>query len=867
MRLWVLLVPITLGAQTPLEHFESKVRPLFAAKCYACHSGKTKMAGLDLTSRASFKEVVGDGSRLLDALSYSGRAKMPPAGKLPPSEIAELRQWVEAGAPWPESKAVASGIVWKAGGKSYWAFQPVLPVQPPAVRSRDWVRKPIDQFILARLEAIGLQPAPQAARETLLRRVTFDLTGLPPTLQELDAFLADSAPDAWARVVDRLLASPQYGEKWGRHWLDVARYADSTGMDEDHMYPHAWRYRDYVVKAFNDDKPYNRFLMEQIAGDRLGEPVATGFLALGPKPLAQQDRVKMVYDVVDEQIDVTSKAMLGLTVACARCHDHKFDPILQRDYYSLAGIFASSKNFRNNGRPGAVSYINYVPLDPPAYEQYQQAKRRMHLKLMEAEDALAEEHEAINGSLRPQVEAYLLAAWNMRHNKAADPSLDASRLEKLLKVLPFDKQEKHWKPWYEATEDNIAKVAAEYGKAYRAWSTKWDERLKGWRKRYRIEVDEDRDLPARPVFDPEDDHVFADLTFKGGPFELGEGPRTAALRAEWKQLEKSMPPEPAMASALADGPAVEQHIFLRGDHHNPGAVAPKAFPIILAGEQPPAIENGSGRLELARWIAGEKNPLTARVMVNRVWQWHFGDGLMRTPNNWGSTGEKPTHPELLDYLARNFMDNGWSMKALHREILLSSAYQMDVKATSEARAKDPGNRLWSRFARRRMTVEEIRDSLLVIDGSLDAAIGGSLMSGEKGKRPNIKPDDVRRRTLYLPVRRGSIPTLLATFDYGDATTSSDGRTRTNIAPQALFMMNSAFVQARSAGFAKRLEAFPVDRARVTEAYRIALSRAPTGSEIDQALTYVAEATRRENTEEAWQSWCHVLLSTNEFIYF
>ena len=400
---------------------------------------------------------------------------------------------------------------------------------------------------------------PAASKLALLRRVTFDLTGLPPTPQEIEAFVTGNSEDAYRRVIEHLLDSPHYGEHWGRHWLDVARYADSTGMDEDHMYPHAWRYRDYVVKSFNNDKPFDRFVQEQIAGD-LFDPksadaiVATGFLALGPKPLAQQDRVQMVYDVIDEQIDVTSKAILGLTVACARCHDHKFDPIMTRDYYSLAAIYANTKNFRNNGRPGAVSYIQYKAVAKAAFERALQLAINQHHEgpQMEMEEALVQDLD------------------NFYRAKNLSPKL------------------------FEAAK-------------------KWTDRLESWRNRFFQELTYDRDLPARPAIDADLYPEFAKLSKEDGELYFTDTPRVTVLRAEWKRLEETLPPEPPMASAVTDGPPVQQHVFLRGDHHNPGAIAPKAFPIVLAGGQPPAIASGSGRLEFARFLTSPANPLTVRA--------------------------------------------------------------------------------------------------------------------------------------------------------------------------------------------------------------------------------------------------------------
>ena len=874
-----LTVPLLAQSAEQLEFFEKKVRPIFVANCYSCHGPKTQMAGLNFSSAAGFEQVIVKGdsaqSRLYRAVSYSEKIKMPPPGKLADHEIADLKAWIDMGAPWPKEAPVpVTANPRITEGRKFWAFQPVKDYPPPKVNNVAWVKTPIDRFILAKLEEKRIRPAAPAPKLTLLRRVTYDLIGLPPTSQEIDAFLADSSPEAYAKVVDRLLASPQYGERWGRHWLDVARYADSTGMDEDHIYPNAWRYRDYVVKAFNDDLPYDRFVMEQLAGDLLPAEkpgavnergiVATGFLALGPKPLAQQDRMKMIYDVVDEQIDTASKAFMGLTVACARCHDHKFDPILTKDYYSLASIFASSENFRNLGRPGAVSYIYDAPLDPVAFERYQSHRWRMYGKQLELEEALAEDAARENALLRPKIAESLVAAF----------SAGADRWSRWLHSVDEKARQGYLKKLFDATDANINQVAREYQEAYIKIATRQDTHLETWRKRFAAEVLEDRDLPPRPT--PAEDPFFKALTFNGGPMELTDSPRVAELRAEWKRLQDSLPAQPPMASAVCEGPSVEQRGFLHGDNNSPGEPVAKQFPVVLAGESQQPVTKGSGRLELAKWLTNPDHPLTARVMVNRIWQGHFGEALMRTPNNWGKMGETPTHPELLDFLARRFVESGWSIKAMHRLILLSNTYQMSSQAPKEVRDADPANRLWSRFSRVRMSVEEIRDGFLALGGNLDARLGGSLLPASgprvKGRPQRVDPEDITRRTIYLPVRRGSIPTVLATFDYGDATTAGDGRPRTNVAPQALFMMNSRFVVERAGGFAKRLldDTALSETQRIERAYLMALTRRPDSAEVDSALTYIADLEKKlgqpDAHQVAWRSFCHVLMSTNEFLY-
>ncbi len=888
-------------AQTPdPDFFESKVRPILARNCQSCHNADRQSGGLNLSSEAGFHKGADTGpvvvpgapsqSRLLDVVGYNSDTKMPPSGKLPESDVATLRKWISDGAYWPKDAAPApapsTGKKITDADRQWWSFQPVKDPALPSIKNTAWAKTALDRFILAKLEEKHLSPAPPAQKLTLLRRATYDLTGLPPTTEEINAFLADNSPQAFAKVVDRLLASPQYGERWGRHWLDVARFADSTGMDEDHVYPNAWRYRDYVVNAFNADLPFNRFIEQQIAGDLLPAATpeehqkgitATGFLALGPKPLAQQDRIQMIYDVVDEQIDTTSRAFLGLTLGCARCHDHKFDPLLTRDYYAMAGIYASTLDFRNLGRPGAVSYINSVPLDANAHNAYLAHRWRTTGKMLEMEEASSEDYAREGALRRPKIAAQLTAAWKVHATgaKLEDVAgVDAKEVGAWLKWIDASDQkarESYLKKWFYATAETIDGVAKEYQESFTTAATKWESQLNGWRNRYAVEFAQDRDVAARPKPDAETNPFFATAGFDSGPMALPDSDRVAFLRAEHAALLKSMPPEPALAAAVTENIPVDQHIFLHGDHHSEGAKVDRTFPYVLAGENQMGPKSGSGRLELAHWLASPDNPLPARVMVNRIWQWHFGEALMRTPNNWGKMGDQPANPELLDYLAKRFVENGWSVKAMHRMIMLSSAYQMSAEVSPEAKEVDPANRLISRFNRTRMSVEELRDSVLALSGKIDLKLGGKVEMQSKGKK--VELDDLMRRTMYITVRRGSVPALLSNFDFGDATTASEGRARTNVAPQALFVMNSRMVVERAGDFAKRLlddPALPDDKARIEKAYLMAFARRPDAGEIDTALSYIGSLVKKlpadGSREAAWRSFCHVLVSTNEFLY-
>jgi Protein of unknown function (DUF1549)/Protein of unknown function (DUF1553)/Planctomycete cytochrome C len=910
-----------LAAQTapPDEHgaelFEKQIRPLLADKCQVCHGSAMQMGGLRLDTAAGFQKGAASGpivaadepgkSRLLAAVSYQQTIKMPPTGKLSDAELAALEKWVELGAPWPT--ATKAGSADPSGGpSSFWSFQPVRPVSPPVVQGQDWVRTEVDRFILAKLEEAGIQPAAPADKLTLLRRATFDLTGLPPTLDEIKSFLADDSANAFEKVVDRLLASPRYGERWGRHWLDLARYADSTGADEDNRYPYAWRYRDYVINAFNRDKPYDRFVQEQIAGDLLPPDnpdarvnvdgiIATGFLALGSRLLAEVDKPKLFYDVVDEQIDTTSKAFLGVTLACARCHDHKFDPFPTTDYYAMASIFASTKQFEALVGPTVVSKLYFRPLVPDdEVKRYEEYQKDLEAKKAEIADVEKKEARRYRDERSPLLAKYMLAAYDVYASGesaeivAGRDSLELDVLKRWAEYLkPGRERRPQLEDWYAATDATRADIARQYQSRFFATSQLRDDAEKAWEMKAAAARAQGDAEPEKPKFFAGDDRYFTEVNEAKGPFSLPKEQRDSfyaasskqsleRLKAELETLQKAAP-NPPMACAVNEGERVEQAVLVRGNVHNPGELVPKRFPLALAGKDQEPITKGSGRLELARWLGSADNPLTARVMVNRIWQWHFGEGLTRTPNNFGKVGERPTHPELLDYLAARFVQSGWSIKQMHRLIMLSSSYRMNSVAAPEQVEKDPENRLWSRFNIRRMEVEEIRDSLLTLDGSLDLAMGGSLMEGQGGDkefsedRRGLHPDNTKRRTVYLPIRRSNLPTLFSLFDFGDAGASNPQRAESNVAPQALYMMNSDFVAERAAALASMLLADNGldDAARVRRAHLLVLNQ-PAGAErTELALSYLSgfpSAQGEEGRMTAWTSFCRALIASNDFLF-
>ncbi len=916
------------------EFFEKKIRPLFAASCAKCHNPKAKIAGLDLTTAEGFARGGESGalvdkekpeeSRLLRAVSYDGAMKMPPTGKLKDHEIAVLTAWVKMGAPWPGAeKPAAAAANWPKNSsvrefteaeKAFWSYQPMKDAAPPQVKNAAWAQSPIDRFILQKLEAKGLKPAPAADKLTLLRRATFDLTGLPPNENEIRDFLADNSADAFKEVVDRLLASPRYGERWGRHWLDVARYADSTGNDEDHRYPHAWKYRDYVIESFNKDLPYDQFVREQVAGDLLppkdGEAVnrrgiiATGFLALGPKAIAQQDKKKMLYDVYDEQVDVTSKAFLGLTLACARCHNHKFDPLLTRDYYAMTGIFASTRSFTNP--ESHVSVVLEKPLvGKEEFEKYTAAKKahqekekRARLQMEEIVDAVK---DPIVKRLAPRMAEYMLAAYKVYQNKAdanviaTEAGLEPEVVRKWVEELkPKDLTPQHLLEWRNASPEKLPEVANTYQARFLARLAEWEKEIAEWRDQYQKAVAAQKpSLPDRPKFEAGEDRFFdAVYIDNSGPFSVApkdkekfsaeQQQQIAALQKQLEALKKSAPAEPDMACAIEEGEPVAQPVLIRGDYNSHGEDAPKSFPAILSRYDTKPAFSGSGRLQLAEWLTQPDHPLTARVMVNRIWQWHFGEGIVRTPDNFGIMGERPTHPELLDYLAKQFVAGGWSVKAMHRQIILSSAYQMASINSKLAPDADPDNRLLTRFNRRRLSAEEMRDAMLQIDGTIDLSVGGTLQAGRgtdgenNQGRLSVNPEKQKRRTVYLPLRRANLPTLLNLFDFGDATTMSGKRQLTNVATQALFWLNSQFLTDRTVELAKSLLAKEGpsegvdDAARIETAYLRILNRRAEKEEVESSLKFIAGFRQRvlgENAEQkVWQSFCRVLLASNDFLY-
>jgi hypothetical protein len=1060
------------------EFFEKEVRPLLVERCIKCHGGEKTRGGLKLTSRDAVLQGGDSGpaavpgkpndSRLVQLLHRDDTTRMPKNGALLEHDIAVMTRWVEMGLPYPSSAAANAGAFHISDDqRRFWSFQPVKVAPTPDVNDKAWAHCDLDRYILAALEVKGLRPAAPADKRTLLRRATFDLTGLPPTAQEMDAFLKDASPDAFAKVVDRLLASPAYGERWGRHWLDLARYTDSfdarlsPGNEMDCN--DAWRYRDWVIDAFNRDLPYDQFVRDQIAGDLIpGKDgafnrsgiIATTFLAIGNWGGGDADKDKLLTDIADDQVDVTSRTFLGLTVACARCHDHKFDPISQADYYGLAGIFFSTHILPNVGPKTNGPPMLRIPLAPPA-EVAKQAERQQRIADLEKQLKTARD-QAYQDFAKAQLSEtakYLVAVWEYRNRPADSPALplgdfaarkglhafvlrqwidylgggDYKLLAKAVRDVGGKAGVNGWRGEPDcpnavanSTDMEVAimtfklppKSISVHPGPKNGVAVSWRSPVKGtvrisggvsdadpvcgdgiaWAIDVRkaggrselasgdfpnggaqkfdqgkgaaaltaVEVDagEGVDLLVLPKADYSCDTTTVDLTIaladgsktwnlagdvvpdlhqdgKGNPHtdhygnpgvwsfldmadsRRGQASADPALAA-WAKAsagedraaveiaaaavqkgftltdarspfwirnaddEKVLPAETrdALARTAAELDALKQaqasatdfangaqeggvpgcphagvhdvRIHQRGRYDRLGDLVPRRFPEILAGTDQKPITSGSGRLELAEWLTRPDNPLTARVMVNRIWQHHFGEGIVATPSNFGKLGARPSHPELLDYLADEFVKSSWSIKAMHRLMMLSATYQQSCE--NEKSNLDPENRLLNRINRRRLEAEAVRDSLLTVAGRLDRTAGG----------PAARDFNVPRRTVYLLTIRSDRSGFAPLFDAADSTALVDKRTVSTVAPQALYLMNNPFILEQTKALAKRItDGDKDDRARIERAYRLLYGRPPIDDEVKIGLDFLGRGGR---TAKAWEEYCQVLLCANEYIY-
>ncbi|MDY3551736.1 PSD1 and planctomycete cytochrome C domain-containing protein [Gemmata sp. JC717] len=919
-----LLAPVARAAEpVDNEFFEKKVRPVLVAHCISCHDAKKQKGGLRLDTKGEFAKGGDNGaavkpgdpakSLLIEAVAYGGDIKMPPKGKLSDADIATLTAWVKGGAPWPADGGNAQGPTEKfdphARAKAQWSFRPIQrPPVPDIQGSKAEVRNDIDRFLLARLQKEGLSFAPPAEKRALLRRVTFDLIGLPPTPEEVNAFLKDDGPGAFEKVVDRLLASPQYGVRWARHWLDLVRYAETQGHEFDFDIPDAWRYRDYVVRALNADVPYDTFLTEHVAGDLLPPRfskdglndalIATGFWWLGEAKHSPVDSRAEYADRVDNQIDVFGKTVLGLTIGCARCHDHKFDPISTKDYYALFGVLSSSrynradvsdpastvklldelkavraKLARDNTPPGAP---NPQPAagwreKSPAFEEFGAGWRDRWFA-----DGLAfrpeggdgfphsgRETQKLMGALRSPtftIDKPFLAIRVAGRNARARVILNGLQLiqnpiygglahgighGEELHWMTFDLGMWKGQPAYlELLDDGPGFVAIS-----EARFADTPPPAEGGTKVY---------LPAAPV-------------------DGGDEAKRLAARAN--EIEAQLP-APRRAPTMRDGNGINERVFIRGSHKSPGAEAPRGP---LEAFALPAFKSaGSGRLELARTLTDPSNPLVTRVLVNRLWKHHFGEGLVRSPDDFGAQGQPPTHPELLDWLAAELVAKKWSLKAVHKLMLLSAAYQQSSRAVPEQTAKaltaDPQNKLLHRQNVKRLEAEAIRDGILAVSGRLDLRTDGPgvlphLTEHQVGRgRPASGPlDGDGRRSLYLQVRRNFLNPMFTAFDYPTPFTAIGRRTVSNVPAQALVMLNNPFVLQQTELWAKRVLAQPGAKPedRVRAMYAAAFGREPSNDELGAATAFVAEQSNeygKPNHPKAWADLAHVLVNAKEFVF-
>lgn len=882
------------------EFFETQVRPVLAENCFRCHGPKQQKNGMRLDSQAGVLKggdtgavvVPGDpeASRLVRAIRYDGPVQMPPAGKLSDKAIAALTAWVEMGAPWPEEPATPTGpgdapsiaeIL-----ETHWSLQPVKKPAIPKVRTPSWPSSPIDHFILAKLEEAGLKPSSPADRRTLIRRAHFDLIGLPPAPEEVEAFVAsDPSSYAFAEVVDRLLASPRYGERWGRYWLDVARYADTKGRvygdREETQYPFPYTYRDYVIRAFNEDLPYDQFLTEQLAADCLPQEgdkrdlAAMGFVTLGNRFLNN------VHEIINDRLDVVIRGTQALTIACARCHDHKFDPIPTADYYSLYGVFSASTEEQ-------VRLID----SPERTEAYLAYEKGLQKRLQAVDEGLEEKRSALSDRLRRMVTEYLLDAVRaadlpgddhyviLEHPDQINPVIvrrwltylyetskqfhpifapwhafaDLSKKEFDAKAPALAEQfaanadpERRLNPLVAAVfsgppPSSMHEVAERYGELLKQADQSWHAALKA-------AADGNTESPTA-LTDPAQEALRQVLYGPDAPANIPpvrtrheieqyffEPARVAIQKLQtkvdkWNLASPAAPPHALVLQESSPTPP-NPRVFLRGDPKKKGDEVPRQFLVALSPADRQPFQYGSGRLELARAITRPDNPVTARVMVNRIWMRHFGEGLVRTPSDFGTRGESPSHPELLDYLAWRFMESGWSIKNLHRLIMLSKVYRQSSGDNPEYHLKDSENRLLWRMNPRRLDFESTRDALLEVSGQLDTTMGGRSVS-------LVAMPFSKRRTVYGFIDRLYLPGMYRTFDFPNPDLHSPQRSMTTVPLQALFMMNSLFVVESARAMVERPDVQSLARPseRIARLYHLAYQREPTEEELMFGLRFL-----------------------------
>jgi len=937
-------------AAADLEFFEKKIRPVLAEHCYKCHSADAKKlkGGLRLDHRAGVLKG-GDTrpaivlskpekSLLIEAIGYGNvDLEMPPRGKLSAAQIADLTEWVRRGAPWPEETVTAGGADKEFNLQDrrakHWAWQPVKSPTPPKVKLASWVASPIDHFILAKLESVELQPKGIADKRVLIRRASFDLTGLPPTPEQVNSFLKDDSPQAFEKVVDQLLASSHFGERWARHWLDLMRYSETFGHEFDFVNQEVWRYRDYVIRAFNEDVPYDRLILEHIAGDRIDprfakeggwneSRLATAWWWMSQHCHSPVDVRAYQAEVVDNQIDVLTKAFQAITAACARCHDHKFDAISTADYYSLYGLVKSG-SFSHGSVDG-----------PRVFTEKAQAL----LKIKKILAAPLGDRLKVQTTAEPKVktDGYQLisdirktkgkdwfadgVAWHNAFTASGDFTIEGQAVRPVLAdwlhsgLMSRKFQGTLRSPTFKISENFIHILAF------------------GTDVRFNVVVDNFK-IIRNPIYGSLTRHIKNDkphwVTFNLGmwkghdcyleitdlsnsdPAGKGSGPdaygavqqlwlsannrppsipvpklpeeikiteeETLRLLGQYNKLAGSIP-RPAVVPVMLEGSGRNENLFVRGSHKNLGEKVPRGYLTAITGTkaQPP---KGTGRLELAKLIANANNPLTARVYANRIWHHLFGRGIVPSTDNFGVLGEKPSHPELLDWLANRLIEKNWSTKQLIREVMLSKTYRMSSKPTDEsAELKDPANVLLHRMPVRRLQGEALRDAILSVSGRLDRKMFGPpvavhLTAFMEGRgRPRSGPlDGAGRRTIYQEVRRNFLSPMMLAFDMPQPLSTFGRRTTSNVPAQSLIMMNDPFVVEQSKIWAKRiLGAGKDDIQRVRIAYQLAFGRLPDQQEMDTATTFLATQAKvygeAQPGEKSWGDLCHGLFNVKEFIF-
>jgi hypothetical protein len=948
-----------------MAFFEKKVRPLLIEKCYDCHSPEHKVkGGLRLDSREGWQAGGDSGAAIIPhdpenslfmkALTHQDRdLKMPPKDKLSESDAAVFREWIRLGAPDPrEEVAVSDGKTeTKApdveSGRNFWAYQLPRAHPAPPVQGEEWPQAPADHFVLARLEAAGLKPAPDADAAVLARRLYFDLTGMPPTVEELTEFAAlrglprDAGAKAYEKVVDRLLASPRFGERWGRHWLDISRFAESSGGGRTLPFKDAWRYRDYVINSFNHDVPLDRFIVEQLAGDllpyataeeRRRHLVATGFLVLGPTNYEEQDKQVLRMDIVDEQMDTMGRAFLGMTLSCARCHDHKFDPIPAADYYALAGIFRSTRTLRNYTDNVAHWIDSPLPMDGPLEQEMQVQETKLAAvtqELAKARKELKQFTPTANAARSPgrpvaagelpgivvdDREATVVGDWKSSTRyptyvgEGYLQDLNTGKGTKTLTFAPKLKESGRYEVWlsYMALRDRATNVPVMVLHADGEEMMEVDQTAAPTIEGRFVSLGQYRFVAGGEgfvlvsnegtagfvtadavAFVPVAEAKARSTKAESALDQAKANPRLAEVKSAVKELEAKLKAlrasglsRPEAMTVLDDAAPEDCRIHIRGNVRNLGEAVPRGFLTVAQhGPAPEIPETESGRRQLAEWVANRHNPLTARVLVNRIWMWLHGEGLVRSVDNFGTTGERPSHPELLDTLAVEFMEDGWSLKRLVKRLVMSRTYQMSSQVHEAGVAADPDNRLLWRQNRRRMDAESIRDTILAVAGTLDTRLGGpnvdaGSVDANDGGAQNLEYNFVftdTRRSVYTPAFRNKRLELFETFDFADINQPIGKRTGSTVAPQALYFLNHPFMVEQSAAAAARLLATGGDDGELMHrACAEILGRSPTGRELQLAREFTqvsaSDEAPHELRRESWALLIQALFASVDFRY-